>query len=129
MKSLTHKLAVIFLIMTVPTCVIGVNALWSVRTAFAALEANDRALKNLTSLLQSAGETLRESNALQESARQQVFFLLLRFDYRRPWLLVGCRLRAVAGQGQAQTQGESKGGDGEFHMHGRLSVGEARWSA
>ncbi len=68
MKSLTHKLAVIFLIMTVPTCVIGVNALWSVRTAFAALEANDRALKNLTSLLQSAGETLRESNALQESA-------------------------------------------------------------
>ncbi len=70
MKSLTHKLAVIFLIMTVPTCVIGVNALWSVRTAFAALEANDRALKNLTSLLQSAGETLRESNALQESARQ-----------------------------------------------------------
>ncbi len=68
MKSLTYKLAMILVIMAIPPVIIGVNAAWSMSTAFSSLAANDRALSNLTGLLQSAGRMLRENTELQNNA-------------------------------------------------------------
>ncbi len=68
-NSLTRKLAAIFLVMAVPPLLIGLNASFSMRTAFASLDENDRSLRNLSTLLQSAKQTLEEGARLQDNAK------------------------------------------------------------
>lgn len=70
MNSLTYKLAAIFLAMSLVPLVIGINAALSMRTAGTALDANDRALKNLSGLLSAAGDGIAESSRIQDTANQ-----------------------------------------------------------
>ena len=68
MKSLTYKLVLIFLVVSIVPVVVGINAFLSLRTSFAALESSDNALRHLTGLLSSAGQSLAESKRLQDNA-------------------------------------------------------------
>lgn len=70
MKSLTHKLAFVLLIMSVAPIIVGISSLYALRTAGESLNRNDQSLQNLSSLLTSAGQTLSENAALQENASQ-----------------------------------------------------------
>ncbi len=70
MKSLTYKLAAIFLAMSLVPLIIGISAAVSMSTAGTALDANDRALQRLSALLGTAGATIAESSRLQNSASE-----------------------------------------------------------
>ncbi|MDR1745139.1 MAG: HAMP domain-containing protein, partial [Planctomycetota bacterium] len=68
MKSLTYKLVAVFLAMSLVPLIIGINAALSMRTAGIAIDADGRALKNLSDLLAAASDGIAESSRLQENA-------------------------------------------------------------
>lgn len=70
MKSLTHKLAFVLLIMSVAPIIVGISSLYALSTAGQSLDCNDQSLQNLSLLLTSTGQALNENASLQENASQ-----------------------------------------------------------
>ncbi len=70
MNSLMYKLAGVFLAISLIPLVIGINGTLAVQTAESALNANNRALQNLSRLLASADKSLTDNVQLQNRADQ-----------------------------------------------------------